>query len=189
MTMSRREIEVKLAFDSLQDARDAIERAGATPSGPRAFEDNVLFDLADGSLARTGRMLRLRRVGGGALLTFKGPVAGEHRYKVREEAEVTVADAEETVRVLEGAGFRSCYRYQKYRTPFELHGVHLALDETPLGTFVELEGAPEAIDRAAVALGRGAADYLRESYRELQERAAAARGVTAGDLLYPESAS
>ena len=51
---------------------------------------------------------------------------------------------------------RACvpgFRYEKYRTTFRLPGLHLDLDETPVGVFLELEGAPRAIDRAARSLG------------------------------------
>jgi len=185
MGMSRRETEIKLAFSSAEDARRALVAAGATPARPREFEDNVLYDFEDRGLFHKGRLLRLRRVGADALVTFKGPVEGESRHKVREESEVRVDDADEAARIFEGIGFRPFYRYQKYRTTFDLPGVHAAVDETALGTFGELEGDPDAIDRAAAALGREPRDYMKETYRELQERHAAATGVPAGDLLYP----
>jgi adenylate cyclase class 2 len=185
MGMSRRETEIKLAFSSPEDARNALAAAGAKATRDREFEDNVLYDFEDRRLFHKGRLLRLRRVGDEALVTFKGPVEGGSIHKVREESEVRVADADELAHILESVGFLPCYRYQKYRTTFELPGVHVALDETALGTFVELEGEPSAIDRAAGALGRGPRDYLTQTFRELQERDAASRGVPAGDLLYP----
>ena len=185
MAMSRRETEIKLAFPSPQDALRALALVGATPSRPREFEDNLLFDLDDRRLENAGSLLRLRRAGARAFVTYKGPAEAGHRYKVREEAEVGVADGDEMDRILQAVGFLPRYRYQKYRTSFQLEGVAIALDETSVGTFVELEGEPDAIDRVAVALGKGPRDYLRATYRELQERDAAARGVMAGDLLYP----
>jgi len=52
------------------------------------------------------------------------------------------------------------FRYEKYRTTFRLpdsnawaNGLLIELDETPIGTFVELEGPAAAIDRAAEELG------------------------------------
>src|SRR5262245_58304216 len=186
MAMSRRETEIKLAFASPQDARRELARLGAIESHPRVFEDNVLFDLDDRRLVTTDRLLRLRRAGPRAILTYKGPAEPGERHKVREEMEVGVTDADEMHCILRAVGFRPGYRYQKYRTSFALEDVDIALDETALGTFVELEGDPDAIDRVAAALGKGPEDYLRVTYRELQEQDAAARGVTAGDLLYPE---
>ena len=79
------------------------------------------------------------------------------------------------------------YRYQKYRATYRLGAVEATVDETPLGTFVELEGAPEAVDEAAEALGAVPADFIRATYRELQEKDAASRGVVPGDLVFPIS--
>ena len=99
------------------------------------------------------------------------------------EYETAVADPEALRSVLLGLGFEVLYRYQKYRATYRLEAVEAAVDETPLGTFVELEGAPNDVDRAAAALGVAPPDYIRATYRELQEADANARGVVAGDML------
>jgi adenylate cyclase class 2 len=183
MAKSSRENEIKLAFSSAEGARHALSRAGGHERDGRTFEDNVLFDLADRPLTRAGQILRLRRSGDRAVLTMKTPVEGEHRHKVKNEYETGVGDFDAMMRILTHLGFAPVYRYQKYRTSFGLHGVDAELDETPLGTFIELEGDPEAVDRAARALGAVPADYILASYRELHEQHAAAQGVPVGDLL------
>lgn len=185
MAKSSRENEIKLAFPSPESAVRKLIEAGARPDRKRAFEDNVLFDFDDRALARSDRLLRLREVHGSALLTFKGPVPGEHRHKVKTEHETEVADAEALRQILHGLGLAPVYRYQKYRATFQLGDVEAAVDETPLGTFVELEGPPAGIDRAAAALGASAEEFIRGTYRDLQERDAEARGLIAGDLLMP----
>jgi len=183
MVKSNRENEIKLAFPSPETAVRRLLDAGARVVHARAFEDNTLFDLADRPLTKSGRLLRLRDFDGAAILTFKAPVLGEHRHKVKIEHETAVSDPEALRSILRALGFEVVYRYQKYRAIYELHAVVAALDETPLGTFVELEGAPDDVDRAAAALGAGPSDFIRATYRELQEKDAAARGVVAGDML------
>lgn len=185
MGMSRRENEIKLAFASPDQAIRKLADCGARQTHPRTFEDNVLYDAADRVLARSGRLLRLRRYGAAAILTFKAPVAGEHRHKVRVEHETSVVDPDAMRRILDGLGYVPVYRYQKYRTVFLAGEVFAAVDETPLGTYVELEGSPEEVDRVARALGCDESRYILLSYREIQEQEAAARGVVAGDLLIP----
>jgi adenylate cyclase, class 2 len=183
MAKSSRENEIKLAFPSPTLAIERLLRAGATQTGGREFEDNVLFDLPDRPLTNRGRLLRLRRAGERAALTFKAPVEGEHRHKVKTEHETAVADPDAMLRILTGLGFEPVYRYQKYRSTFRLGDVEAVVDETPLGTFVELEGSPGDVDRAAAAVGATPAQYIVATYRELHERDAAARGVAVGDLL------
>lgn len=187
MAKSNRENEIKLAFPSPETAVSRLLAAGARQIRARAFEDNALFDLADRALTKTGRLLRLRGFDGDSLLTFKAPVAGEHRHKVKVEHETTIADPEALRSILLGLGFEAVYRYQKYRATYRLGAVEATVDETPLGTFVELEGAPDEVDKAAAALGVTPSDYIRATYRELQEKDAAARGVVAGDMLFPVS--
>ncbi len=50
---------------------------------------------------------------------------------------------------------------------FDLDGLIVAVDDTPVGVFVELEGDDGAVRAAAARLGRPPADYLRASYRTI----------------------
>lgn len=183
MGASHREIEIKLRFPTIEAAATCLRAAGATPVSPREREDNVLYDRALAPLHREGRALRLRRVGKRALLTLKSPVAGSHVHKVRIERETSIAEPEAMSEILGELGFSPIYRYQKYRSSFEVDDVVVCLDETPLGCFLELEGEADAIDRLAVRLGFGPKDYIRESYRELHRDAVAAGSARPGDLL------
>ena len=183
MVKSNRENEIKLAFPSPDTAVRRLLEAGAREVHARAFEDNVLFDLRDRPLTRSERLLRLRSFDGATVLTFKAPFPGEHRHKVRIEHETAIGDADQLRSILVGLGFEPVYRYQKYRTVYALERVAASVDETPIGTFIELEGAEDDVDRAAAAIGARPSEFIRDSYRELQEKDAAARGVVAGDML------
>ena len=149
------------------EARALVGGIGATPSRPRHFEDNVLFDDAMSSLAASGRALRLRRTDAAAIVTYKGPRVTGAGVKSRPEIEVTVADADAAQQVLEGLGYHKAFRYQKYREAFRWRDAEIVVDETPIGTFLEVEGPIETIHAAAAALGRGPADYVTESYPAL----------------------
>ncbi len=183
MHLSRRETEIKLRFPSPSEALDHLERLGAACARGREFEDNVLFDFPSRALLESGRLLRLRRVAGRAVLTYKEPVSGTHAHKVRIERETEVADPDELVRILEGLGLAPVYRYQKYRSVFRVEGVEASLDETAIGCYVELEGEPAAIDRVAALLGFSREGYILDSYFDLHAKEAAARGMAQGDLL------
>lgn len=184
MESSRREVEIKLPFDSVSLARERLEGLGATRIRDRRFEDNVLFDRETDPLKPARRVLRLRRDGDRALLTFKAPVEGEYAHKVRVEEESEVSDPDALERILSWLGFTPRYRYQKYRTLFELEDLHVCLDETPLGCFVELEGQPAAIDREAARLGFAPEDYILDSYLELHRKHCEERGTERGDLVF-----
>ena len=84
---------------------------------------------------------------------------------------------------------RVWFRYEKYREEFSAEDVIIAIDETPVGTFVEIEGGEEHIHAAAAALGKTPADYITDSYRTLfSSTAAHAQASTClRDMLFAES--
>jgi adenylate cyclase class 2 len=181
------EIEVKIAVKDAGAVAARLEEAGARLVAPRRFEDNRLYDTGGGALAAAGRLLRLRRTGGRAVLTAKAPAeagAGSAAYKVRREAEVEVSDAEATAAVLETAGLEPAWRYQKYRATWELHGATVTLDEIPHGCFLEIEGDPARIDAVAARLGLDRSAYRTESYAELHARRCAEQGRPLGDMVF-----
>jgi adenylate cyclase, class 2 len=158
------ETEVKLRSAGPEAARAAVARLGARLKRPRHFEDNVLLDDAAGSLRAAGTILRLRRVPEGGVLTYKGPRLADVGLKSREERETTVADADVLQGILERLGLRPVFRYQKYREAWEWRGQEIVVDETPIGTFLEIEGDAEGITAAARVLGYSEADFVTESY-------------------------
>ncbi len=183
MERSTREVEIKLPFESPAAARKRIEGLGARLLRARHFEDNLVLDREAEPLIESGVLLRVRRAGEESVLTLKLPVLGIHRHKVREEQETQVADGAALLEILSRLGFTTRYRYQKYRTVFALGDLAICLDETPIGCYVELEGRPEEIDRAAARLGFEPAQYVCENYRDLHERAVRERRAEPGDML------
>jgi len=145
----------------------------------RHFEDNLLFDDANSSLRLSGRMLRLRRAENVATVTWKGPPTYVELVKSREELELVVSDPEAFERILLGLGLRPTFRYQKYRETYAHDGAEVVIDETPIGTFLEIEADAERIHALAQALGFSRTDYMLESYVELHRKS----GAT-GDLVF-----
>jgi adenylate cyclase class 2 len=87
--------------------------------------------------------------------------------------------------ILARLGFERMFRYEKYRTEFRRGrtGV-VTLDETPIGTYLELEGEPTWIDRTARLLGFTEADYITLSYGQLYLDRCARQGSKAGDMVF-----
>jgi adenylate cyclase class 2 len=140
------------------------------------------------------------------LLTFKSPPeslaigtptrqpTAHGRYKIREETELVIADAAALQKIFEGLGLRGWFRYEKYRTTYKLpsrskwtHGLLIEIDETPIGTFIELEGPGEAIDRAARELGFSPSDYIQKNYLVLYLEDCKKRGQSPTHMLFPST--
>jgi len=193
MTECGYEIEVKLRCEDVAP----LEKAGIRLEVelPRHFEDNILYDTTDHSLSRKLAILRVREARGFGVLTYKESneqFSSESQFKKRIEIETTVGVPETLRSIFEILGFEKFFRYQKYRTVYRAtvpggERLHVMLDETAIGNFIELEGSETAIESAVKVLGVTKGDYILESYLSLQQEHCRKQGRPLEDLLYPES--
>jgi adenylate cyclase class 2 len=161
------EIEVKLPCSDLDAVRGTLQQKGAGPVSGLHEEVNDLYDDAERRLSARGAALRLRRARGRNLLTYKGPARFVSGVKVREERETEVKDPDAVRAILAGLGFAPTFRYEKRREEWSFEGCAVALDETPIGRFVEVEGEPTAIRRAVAALSLDFSEAIPYSYARL----------------------
>jgi len=195
-TRQTREIEIKLRVTDTTAAVRDLRRLGAVVEG-RVHERNTLYDTPDSYFRRTGRLLRVRieapagsrAVKAGrsrAVVTFKAPAPARSGspYKEKLETEASIRGAKRWDRALRSLGFRPGFEYEKYRSSFRLNGLHALLDETPVGAFLELEGRPAAIDRAARRLGYTPREYIRGTYWNLYAADCARRGKSPRNMLF-----
>ena len=87
-------------------------------------------------------------------------------------------------KILEELGLHCWFRYEKYREEFTNDDVVIAVDETPVGVFVEIEGGEDAIQETARALGFSPADYITDSYRFLFLQHRDANGLAGPDMVF-----
>ena len=160
-----RETEIKLALDSARQGRRLLLSAGFRVSRRRVHERNSVFDTPGRALRSRGELLRLREAGGRTLLTFKGR-ATARKHKSRIEYETSLSDPQMMRAVLARLGFKPVFRYEKHRTEYCKLGWPgvAALDETPIGVFLELEAQPAWIGHAAKSLGFSEKSYITDSY-------------------------
>ena len=177
------EREVKLRFDSPEDARSAILATGATPLRCRRLQEDALLDTEDEDLRRRRCVLRIRTDSGKSLLTFKGPVQPAS-MKVRDEYETVIGDGQMLQTVFEELGLHVWFRYEKYREEYSAEDVTIALDETPVGTFVEIEGSEDGILSMTAALGRSPSDFILDSYRSLFIQHRERYGFSSTDMVF-----
>ena len=167
-TSSGLETEVKIPLTDLAAARARIESLGFQVSVARVFEANTIYDTVGQTLRQANMLLRLRQAGERSVITWKGPsVVGPH--KSRPEIETSVGSIERLDQILQQLGYAPMFRYEKYRTDFAAPNAEgtIVLDETPIGGFLELEGAGDWIDETAERLGFSKNDYVLDSYGKL----------------------
>jgi adenylate cyclase class 2 len=179
------ETEVKIAVVNLENVRRRLRYLRYRVHARRVFESNLVLDTPQHQLRSTGELLRLRRVGREAVLTFKG-VSKPGRHKSREEIETGLSNADALEQILMRLGYVPAFRYEKYRTEYmrESEPGIITVDETPIGNYVELEGAPEWIDGTAVEIGFSPSDYITKSYATLYVEFCRKRGATPTNMVF-----
>ena len=181
------ETEIKFRVESVSELAGRLRGAGFREQTPRTFESNVLFDTPDRKMRARTEILRIRNYGGKWVVTHKrlpdvGP--GEDAHKHRIETETEVGDGGVLADVFQSIGLVASFRYEKWRSEWTDGVGHCVIDETPIGNYAELEGAPEWIDRTAARLGVERSAYVTLSYGRLFEQWCAEHKCPANDLTF-----
>ena len=158
------ERELKFRVEDLAELRARLLDLAAERISKSQSEDNWIFDRGD-ELRNLGCVLRLRLDGHGALVTFKGPARFEGAVKVRDEYETRIDELEAMRSLLEQLGYRAVTRYQKRREEWRIGGILVALDNTPMGDFVEFEG--DGAEKLSERCGFEAEEAELRTYVEL----------------------
>jgi adenylate cyclase, class 2 len=163
---SNKEIEVKFRVDDVRSLTRKLRGAGFRLETPRTREANTLYDLPGEQLRKRRQLLRLRRYGNDWTLTHKkGNKTGRHSS--REELETSVGDGKKTDAILRALGYAPSFCYEKFREEWTDGNGQVVVDETPIGNFCEIEGAPRWIDATAKKMGVGRNQYIMKNYATL----------------------
>jgi adenylate cyclase class 2 len=186
--VSTLEVEVKLRVMDAAGMPSRMAEIGARLLHPREFEDNRLYDFPDRALLKRGSMLRVRATDRVTLLTYKDRARTEDGVKIREEVETELAPAEAgpLAEVFARIGMEVIFRYQKYRTTWQVNDILVTLDETPIGFYLELEGRRDGIDAVATRLGYSTGDYIAHSYRDLYVTSLVGKPGPAARMIFPD---
>jgi len=185
--MTAVEIEVKFEVADAAALERNLRAIGFRCITPRTFERNVLYDTPDRRLRARQSILRIRKYGEKWVLTHKcltpdnDPAA---RHKRRVETETEVADGEALGTVFTQLGYAPAFTYEKWRTEYADATGHCVVDETPIGTFAELEGPEDWIDTISDRLGLHASQLSTLSYGRLFDLWREQTGSSASDLTF-----
>jgi len=161
-------IEIEKKYRLTNEQRRAIEqrmREMSLEPGELEHEENTIY--RGGFLERPGCALRLRRVNGRAILTFKQRRPGKSAIKYQEEHEVEIADAEAMAAILTALNYRPGLVYEKKRTRWQVGKAKVIIDELPFGLFMEIEASVREIKRVEKLLGAEKLPAVMETYPSL----------------------
>lgn len=175
------EVEMKFPTADLAALERRLMERGAR-FGQLLREEDHYFNAPDRDFARSDEALRLRRIGTGNFVTYKGPKRDPHT-KTRTEIEVPLAEGERAAAdftvLLTHLGYRPVAIVRKQRRTLHLtegiFPVEICLDEVEgVGRFAELEivvpeqqmnDARQTVLHLARELGLNASE--RRSYLEM----------------------
>lgn len=163
---SNQEIEMKFRAADLHALARKLRKIGFRTVTPRTHEMNTLYDLPGEVLRGRQQLLRLRKYGSQWTLTHKSKKK-TGRHSSREELQTNVAEGKKMDLILRALGYAPTFRYEKFRAEWTDEKGQVVLDETPIGNFCEIEGAPRWIDATAKKLGVTPADYITQNYAGL----------------------
>ena len=178
-----REVEIKFLVADAKALARKLRAAKFRLLTRRTHEMNVLYDRPGNPLRRRGEILRLRKYGPRWTFTHKSK-GTEGRHKLRQELETEVANGTALEGILGALGFARSFRYEKFRSEWTDGSGHVVIDETPIGTVAEIEGAPRWIDRTARLLGVQPGDYITLSYGALFDQWKRRTGSTAKEMTF-----
>jgi adenylate cyclase class 2 len=172
------EIEKKyrLAEGEVQRIEDAVAAIAANYDGEQ-FEENTIY--GGGPLDATGAVLRIRRIGDRAILTYKRRLKDDSTFKRQIEHESEFANVDGLRAIIESLGFEARIVYEKRRKTWTIGDAEVVLDELPFGRFLEIEGSEISIAEVERLLGLSDATVEPETYPALTVKA----GVGAGDVI------
>jgi adenylate cyclase class IV len=163
-----REVELKglLTSDAeLAAARARLEAAGAELMYEGRLEDKR-YDTTDRALALQDHVLRLRVYRSEtvvASLDFKSPTTYVDGFKVREERTVGADDPVALAGILEAMGYVITREIDREIVQYRHAGAVIRFERYPrMDILVEVEGEPEAIERAILTLGMAREGFTTE---------------------------
>jgi len=176
-----REFELKAVVADPAECVRRIHAAGGRLTERGRLEDRR-WDNAAGELSARDEVLRLRvlRKADGtsqATMDWKGPTGFEQGYKVREELSFPITDPDGFAHVLERLGFRVTHAIDRDIEMYEVPGGHARIERYPrMDVLVEVEGAPETIERAIAATGIPREQFTTDRLTEFAARFAGRTG-------------
>ncbi len=178
-----REIELKAVVADISAKSTLLEAAGATLVFEGALRDQR-YDTSDRSLGSKDEVIRVRTYRSASssrtVVDWKGPVDTSTGYKVREEISAGISDAAELGVILEKLGYIVVNEIDRRIVQYELGGATIRFEEYPrMDTLVEVEGSPEAIENAIVALGMSRGEFTNDSLSAFVGRFERRTGVIA----------
>jgi adenylate cyclase class 2 len=141
------------------------------------FEENSIF--VNENLRLEEAVVRIRKVDGRAILTFKKRLPTTSGIKHQIELETSIANPSAMETILNELGLARSLIYEKRREVWHYQEVEIVVDELPFGWFLEIEGPESLINKVEHDLELEDLVIEHETYPALTRL----HGVANGDAI------
>lgn len=146
LTVAEMSIEIEKKYRLTKKQREEVLRRLPQIGAKRKGEEFEVNTLYAGETLDIGRsILRLRRIGKRAILTYKERLPTRSDIKQQREDETRVDNPDALELILAALGFTPALVYEKRRETWRLGKVEIVIDELPFGLFMEIEGPEQGI--------------------------------------------
>ncbi len=166
-----REIEVKiLEIDKEKITKRIIDLGGKKTAERMIIAD--FYDFPDKRLRKKHEFIRIRRSGDENEIVYKCRKDDNDEFKIYDETETNVDDAETMKKILELSGVEAFRHTEKKRTSFVIDDVKIEIDEYPgIPPLLEVEGpTEESVKRTVEMLGYSMGDTSTMDYNGVLEK-------------------
>lgn len=161
-----KEIEVKFKIDEVEKIKEKLIDLGVSLS--KAYKQTTYGFFSDDSISK-GIFPRIRDEKDDIVLTVKVKPKEESEYFERAEYSMKISSAKEGIDILKVLGYDEVKMFEKVRQEGELLNTKITLDELYFGTFLEIEGEKEDIEKVIIKLGLENKKRLTKAYLALEE--------------------
>jgi predicted adenylyl cyclase CyaB len=177
------EVELKAVVIDPAATRKQLEKAGAKLTYEGRLVDRR-YDIESRELADRDEVLRVRRYerAGSAktFLDWKGRTETQGAYKIREEISTLVDNFAAIEQILDKVGFVVTMEIDRVIAQYQLGAATIRFETYPrMDVLVEVEGEPDAIEQAIVALGMSRGEFTSERLASFVSRFEKRTGVRA----------
>ena len=178
------EVEIKFQIPDLSILEEKIKAVGGRELHRNIFQQTVRMDTPEESLKKKGIFLRVRD-GEKKIMTVKSKLPGsDEKFKERQELEIEISDVAIAEKILIALGFTQKGIMEKYRTEYELEKTILALDHLPFGSYLEIEGDKNSIEKVIKMLGLENQERLVCTYWHLFNDYKKANNLTGENIVF-----
>ena len=148
-------------------------------------QHDIMFDLPDGSLFKSGQKIRIRDEDGNCELTYKGKFNDSNQLSVRSELNIPIPNKnlDDFKLFLSSLGFPPLFEIKKNRIIYSKDDLTVTLDEWPIiGILLEIEGTVEDINKYKYLIAPGVI-YKNFRLKELFEEVVFQTGKSLEQLV------